>query len=133
MLDPGHLLVTKYCCLACWELMDVLRVSYSAPDDFLVRGCHSTVYPVILPPCLEQRHAEDLVARFECHLYHALVNLEITGDTNVAAKTHRHTDSLESILSRLSDAPSTSSEESETDRRSTFDSKDGLYQKDGRL
>lgn len=111
--------------------MDVLRVSYSVPNDFLVRGRHSTIYPVLLPPCLEQRQVEDLVARFERYLYTALVALETTPDPN-RHRPAKSIDSIESILSRISDAPSTSSQETDTDRRSTFDNKDRLYEKDGR-
>ena len=40
--------VSKPCCPACWDLMVVLRDGQE--DRFTVRGRHSTVNPVELPP-----------------------------------------------------------------------------------
>lgn len=62
-LDRSAVAVSKLCCPACWELMDILGDS-SGPG-YQVRGRHSTVFPVRLPPWLDEGVIQKLVTRFE--------------------------------------------------------------------
>ena len=65
-----ELAVSKLCCPICWELLQVLR---GITSDFMVRGYHTSFYPVELPSWLPEHVLRDMVSRFEGHLRHELV------------------------------------------------------------
>ena len=54
--------VSRLCCPVCWELFQVLGI------EGIVRGCHPTVTPVVLPETLPSHIYEEMVTRFRTHL-----------------------------------------------------------------
>ena len=54
--------VSRLCCPVCWELFQVLGI------ESIVRGCHPTVTPVVLPETLPSHIYEAMVTRFRAHL-----------------------------------------------------------------
>jgi hypothetical protein len=66
-LSQKTVAVSKPCCPACWDLMDVLRGREK--DHFLVHSRHSTVYPVELPLWLPKDACQEMVFRFQKHLF----------------------------------------------------------------
>jgi hypothetical protein len=101
--------VSKPCCPTCWDLMYILRGSEK--DHFLVRSCHSMVYPVELPPWLPKDVCQEMVSRFHKHLVAQLQIMTVADTVSKAMdhkKEHCHliTDSVDSNsnLSIASDA-----------------------------
>ncbi|KAM6490168.1 hypothetical protein JOM56_014360 [Amanita muscaria] len=94
-LDRREVVVSKLCCPACWELMKVLRDSDSENSPYHVRGRHSTVYPVILPPWLDDADVRALVTRFTTYLQEEL-NTMLTQSQLPSQRTHSRHPSSES-------------------------------------
>ncbi|KAF8330230.1 hypothetical protein F5887DRAFT_1081931 [Amanita rubescens] len=70
--------VSKLCCLACWELLEVLRKDGDVdPSDtspkFVTRGFHSHVYPTVLPPWIQPQQKEQMISKFQSYLGSELV------------------------------------------------------------
>jgi len=63
------------------------------PSDFIIRGDHSTLYPVELPPWLPTDTLEKMVHLFKLYLYRELVAMK---DPEASESGHSHTPSLES-------------------------------------
>lgn len=79
--------VSKLCCPVCWELLDVLRPkipSQFQPPTLAVHGCHSHIYPLVLPPKLPSADYDEMVSRFLSYLGKELVGLM---DDRVASET----------------------------------------------
>ena len=72
-LISDDVVVSKLCCPCCWELMGAFKVLDLRA--FCVRGRHSTVHPVHLPPWLDDRVVSYLVKRYEDLLYEALCEM----------------------------------------------------------
>jgi len=64
--------VSRLCCRACWELLEVLRV-----EGLSFHTCryHTTPYPVDLPHFLPSHVFQEMVSRFQKQLYQELVSL----------------------------------------------------------
>jgi len=64
--------VSKLCCPACWELLCTLRELGDQNDTFIVHGCHSIAYGLVLPPCLPREGAnsvyEIMLAKYRGYL-----------------------------------------------------------------
>jgi hypothetical protein len=54
--------VSKLCCPVCSYLLALLR---KLPLDFVIRGDHSTLYPVELPPWLPDNIITQMLNKFE--------------------------------------------------------------------
>lgn len=61
--------VSRLCCPVCWELYKILG------KEGTVRGCHSTVTPVVLPETLPDYISTNMVTRFRAHLSSQLRHL----------------------------------------------------------
>ena len=59
--------MSKLCCPVCWELIHLLQ-ERSGTQDYNVYGCHSTVYPLQLPPGLPIDVLVKMTEKFEGHL-----------------------------------------------------------------
>ena len=64
--------VSRLCCHACWELLEVLRVEGLL---FHARGYYTTPYPVDLPHFLPSHIFQEMVSRFQKQLYQELISL----------------------------------------------------------
>ena len=79
--------VSRLCCPVCWELYKILG------KEGTVRGCHSTVTPVVLPETLPDYVSTEMVTCFRAHLSSQLRHLLspavglVTGPKNMH---HRH-------------------------------------------
>jgi hypothetical protein len=82
--------VSKPCCPACWELLDILR---DETDQFAVAGRHTTIYPVELPHWLPDTVLEKMLVRFNMILLDQLYILD-----------REHKRKRAQTLSELSDA-----------------------------
>ena len=88
--------VSKLCCPICWELLDVLRGN---SEDFEVRGRHTTIYPVELPPWLPTEYMEQMVTRLRKYLTDELIIMmaqDADSEEAEASETHSRTPSLQS-------------------------------------
>jgi hypothetical protein len=54
--------VSKLCCPVCLHLLGMLR---RLPSDFIIRGDHSTLYPVELPPWLPEDILAQMLQKYE--------------------------------------------------------------------
>jgi hypothetical protein len=63
------IIISKLCCPACWELIDILR---GKTKRFNVRGRHPTLYPVELPAYLSQQVLSEMITRFKEFLYNEI-------------------------------------------------------------
>jgi hypothetical protein len=61
-VDTASIGISKLYCPACSHLLSILRGN---SDIFAVRGQHSTVYQVELPPWLPIEVVKEMVSRFE--------------------------------------------------------------------
>lgn len=104
-MEHGVIGVSKLCCPACWELMQVLKTNYDR--RFMVRGFHTTVYPVQLPSWLPKHVVDQMVTRFEAHLRLALSLLLESKSLETVRKTHRtrESESNISVASTTTDEP----------------------------
>jgi hypothetical protein len=93
-LDVTGFAISKLCCPICWELLQILRGS---SHSFMVRGYHTSFYPVELPSWLPVFVLEDMVRRFEEHLRRELVIF--LGPALPGKKTHKIVESFDSVLS----------------------------------
>jgi hypothetical protein len=59
--------IPKLCCPVCWDLLAYLRADSQLLDSSL-RGCHSSLSLVELPPCLPPGILEKMVVRYKDHL-----------------------------------------------------------------
>ena len=83
--------VSKLCCPVCWELLELLR-----QDDnsalFAVRGCHSTIYPIALPPFTPPDIRQKMTKLFQKHLCDGLKLLTAQAQRG-SRPTHQSTNS----------------------------------------
>jgi len=49
-IDQTQIGVSKLCCPSCWEFLEILRDDRSGYGQYAVRGCHSALFPIQLPP-----------------------------------------------------------------------------------
>jgi hypothetical protein len=68
-LADNMISVSRLCCPVCWELFQVLD------KESIIRGCHPTVSPVVLPKTLPESVFESMVTRFRAHLSGQLLHL----------------------------------------------------------
>lgn len=101
--DALELVVSKLCCPICWEFLQILR---GDTRDFIVRGYHTSLYPVELPSWLPEHVLTDMVKRFERHLRRELdifLQTPPGGHRDVpATKTHKIVESFDSAISASS-------------------------------
>jgi hypothetical protein len=99
-LDPKEVAVSKLCCPSCWVYFDILQGTQK--KEYMVRGRHSTVYPVQLPIWTSPVIVKELINRFNDLLR---IELERMRNRHSAASNsisgHRHTPSTESVLSAV--------------------------------
>ena len=57
----------------------------------IIRGCHSTVTPVVLPETLPDHVSQALVTRFRAHLSSQLRHLSLGGSTGQKNSHYRNT------------------------------------------
>jgi len=67
--DPQTIAVSKLCCPVCWKLLEILR---GQTGHFQVRGYHSRVFRVALPPWLPEWVLKEMVEHFEGVLIHQI-------------------------------------------------------------
>jgi hypothetical protein len=67
VLNPKDVAVSKLCCPACGELIGLLQKRSNA-TEYNIYGCHSTVFPVQLPPGLNVDILEAMTVKFEGYL-----------------------------------------------------------------
>jgi len=116
-LYPSMIAVSKSCCPVCWELLKVLRNNGDVdPSDtsskFAVRGFHSHIYPIVLPPWIQPSQKEQMISKFQIHLGSELVKM-----TSALKKIHledgmTHRRSGSSEISQASNSSKISQESS---------------------
>lgn len=60
----NHIAVSKLCCPVCWEGLKIFRDDELRGDVFNVRGRHSSLYLMELPPWLPSDALDSLLLRF---------------------------------------------------------------------
>ncbi len=109
--------VSKLCCPVCWELLKLLGKEEELNAGgghpvFSVRGCHSHIYPVVLPASISPKVRKDMVSKFLSYLGEELMGLvskiererEKEREGERAPKfTHSRHSSASSTMSRESD------------------------------
>lgn len=88
--------VSKLCCPVCWELLRTMKEKLELPNQFTVRGCHSNIYPVVLPKWLPQDIIDKMVGIFRRHLAQELHKF-VQPDTSY--KMHRPRQESETNIS----------------------------------
>lgn len=68
LLQSGMISASKLCCPVCWELLEILRKDSENALPLLLRGHHSTIYPVELPKWLPDEIVVEMNERFQKHL-----------------------------------------------------------------
>ena len=100
--------MSKQCCPACWELIQLLQ-ERSGTSDYNVYSYHSTVFPVQLPPGLPIDVLVAMTKKFEVHLDRELSLLQkkrLEG-SDVDDTLSRHP-SRQSVGSNISDRTASS-------------------------
>ena len=93
--------VSKLCCPTCYELLSYLSVSVDqGHQNYRVRGRHSTLHPVVLPPLLDLVYVRKLVAFLEQLVYKELIQLNLPS----GKRPSKHKSPNDSIESTASDA-----------------------------
>jgi len=82
--------VPKLCCPVCWELLhflkggsEVVDQDIDPPAAITVSGCHSTIYPAVLPTGLPKHIYGDMMLKFQGHLRRELCELSNASLTNL--------------------------------------------------
>jgi hypothetical protein len=108
--------VSKFCCPVCWELIQALRKK----KQIEIRGCHSSLYLVELPPGLPSEVTHHLLQRFK-----DFAKVEVTKVMQPippsSTRHQRHPPSGESVVAIFSGSKSSESEE-EADEDSVYGS-----------
>lgn len=105
--------VSKLCCPVCWELLEVLRPkipTHIPPPTLVVRGFHSDIYPLMLPPGLPSDDYDEMVSRFLRYLGEELVALMNHRLDSEAERSRRSLDSNMSQESGMSIGSASSNE-----------------------
>jgi hypothetical protein len=100
--------VSKLCCPSCW---DYFGISREKKEKYAIRGRHSTVYPLQLPVWANPVIVQELIEIFAKHLRNQLA--EMMENHRGTVPGHKHSPSLESMLSCVT----SSSEVSATSNR----------------
>src|SRR6266550_3114013 len=77
-METAVISVSKLCCPVCWNLIQIFKTIHSG---IVVRGYHSTIYPVILPDWLPPEIVNQMLHRFRQYLRLHLARLAT--DSNV--------------------------------------------------
>jgi hypothetical protein len=117
-LNPEEVAVSKLCCPACWEYLNILGGTKKETPMYKVRGRHSTVYPVELPIWSCHDDVQELIKRFSKYLREEfdtmwINHLRVQKQRNakqVPKSGHRYNPSLQSVSSAITDASDKSSE-----------------------
>ena len=105
-LNPMELAVSKLCCPACWDYLDILFKLEKCGGEtkmYKIRGRHSTVYPVQLPSWSRPEVVQELIKRFGKYLHKELDTMGTNHKHWQKAKQsgHTHNPSLQSVWSAI--------------------------------
>ncbi|KAF8330282.1 hypothetical protein F5887DRAFT_83083 [Amanita rubescens] len=102
-LETGTISVSKLCCPVCWHLLTKVLGKTSSIQ---ARGCHSVIYPVVLPDWLSQEDEASMLQCFRQYLRRHLIEFITEGNSPVVPSPLGQSRTVQSDASGISTSSS---------------------------